>query len=320
VPIAHASDGLGSIRIPASCCGLVGLKPTRGLMPAGPLVGEAWGGMATEHVVSRTVRDTAIALDATAGADAGAPYAAPAYAAGDARRAIAAGARGELPRLRIALLDTSHDGSPVHPEVAEATRAFARRLEAFGHRIEFDGPRFEPLELLLPALEIVACGTAMSVDARARAIGRAPREDELSPAIRGACALARGIDGARYLQQLGALRRFVRRVTPFWDRYDVLLTPVLAEPPAVLGRFAMQDADFVRYRTGPDGIGRYSPFTPLANATGQPAVAVPAGRSTQGLPIGVQLVGRFGTDAALLGLAAEIEADAPWADRVAPLV
>jgi Asp-tRNA(Asn)/Glu-tRNA(Gln) amidotransferase A subunit family amidase len=171
------------------------------------------------------------------------------------------------------------------------------------------------MELLVPALEIVACGTAMSVDARIAALGRTPREDELSPTIRGAIELARGIGGPRYLEQLASLHRLSRRVAPFWDRYDVLLLPVLAEPPALLGRFAMQDPDFLAYRTGPEGIGRYSPFTPLANVTGQPAISVPGGTSSEGLPIGVQLVGRFGDDVGLLALAAEIEAAQPWADR-----
>ncbi|HYF58901.1 MAG TPA: amidase [Burkholderiaceae bacterium] len=312
VPVAHASDGLGSIRIPAACCGLVGLKPTRGLMPLGPSIGEGWGGLATEHVVSRTVRDTAVALDLTAGADAGAPYAAPTYAPGAGRRAVEEAARDGAPRLRIALLDATFDGEPVHPEVAEAVRGVARALEALGHRVERDAPRLDTLELLRPAVEIVACGTAMSVDARARALGRAPREDELTPLIRGAVEVARGIDASGYLARLATLHRITRRLAAFWDRYDVLLTPVLAEPPALLGRFAMQHADFIAYRTGPEGTGRYSPFAPLANVTGQPAMSVPAGLTSGGLPIGAQLIGRFGDDARLLGLAAGLEIARPW--------
>jgi len=319
VPVAHASDGLGSIRIPAACCGLVGLKPTRGLMPAGPLIGEAWGGMATDHVVSRSVRDTAAALEVSAGADAGAPYAAPAGPAGGWLRAVHAGARGDAPRLRIALLDARFDGAPVHPEVAEAVRLTGRTLAGLGHEVAPDAPRLEVVdELLRPALEIVACGTAMAIDAQALALGRAPRDDELSPTIRGAVAVARGVSGARYLAQLGALHRLSRRLAGFWERWDVLLLPVLAEPPARLGRFAMTNPDFVDYRVGPTGIAGYSPFTPLANVTGQPAIAVPAGWSTGGLPIGIQLVGRFGEDAALLALAAELEVAAPWVGRRAP--
>jgi len=121
-------------------------------------------------------------------------------------------------------------------------------------------------------------------------------------------AFAAGISGPRYLQQLGALHAFTRRVSAFWRDHDVLLLPVLAEPPAVLGRFAMTNPDFVDYRIGPRGIAGYSPFTPLANVTGQPALSMPGAWSSTGLPIGVQLVGRFGADALLLGLAAELEA------------
>lgn len=318
VPVAHASDGLGSIRIPASCCGLVGLKPSRGLMPAGPYLGEGWGGLATEHVVSRSVRDSAVALDLTAGADTGAPYAAPAFVAGAARRAVEEAARGEFPRLRIALLDASFDGEPVHPDVSAAVRDTGRLLQGLGHEVERDAPSLDLRALLHAALEIVACGTAMAVDARAGALGRPPRADELSPTLHGVLDVARGVSGMRYLQRLGELHRIAREVAPFWDRYDVLLTPVLAEPPAPIGRWAMTNPDFVDYRIGPDGLIRYSPFAPLANVTGQPAIAVPAGLSSTGLPIGVQLVGRFGDDAGLLALAAQLEAERPWASRRPP--
>lgn len=308
VRIAHASDGLGSIRIPAANCGLVGLKPSRGLMPAGPLAGEAWGGLATEHVVSITVRDSAVALDATAGSDEGAPYAAPAFQRGDAMRAVLAAVRGQAPRLRIALLDRTFTGDAVDPEVARAVQQTGLNLQSLGHQVVPGGPQFDVLELLRPAMEIVASGTAMSVRNRAQALGRDPGPQDLSATVHGAVAFASGISGPRYLQQLGALHAFTRRVSAFWRDHDVLLLPVLAEPPAILGRFAMTNPDFVDYRIGPQGIAGYSPFAPLANVTGQPALSLPGAMSSTGLPIGVQLVGRFGADALLLGLAAELEA------------
>lgn len=313
VRIAHASDGLGSIRIPAANCGLVGLKPSRGLMPAGPMAGEAWGGLATEHVVSLSVRDSAAALDATAGTDEGAPYAAPSFLRGDAMRAVQAALRGRAPRCRIGLLDRSFGGEPVHPEVSQAVRAAAQGLQALGHTVDDSGSAFgvldfDVLELLRPAMDIVASGTAMSVRLRAQLLGREPGPDDLSPTVHGAVRYAEGISGPRYLQQLGALHGFTRRISAFWRDYDVLLLPVLAEPPALLGRFAMTNPDFVDYRIGPRGIAGYSPFTPLANVTGQPALSLPGAWSSQGLPIGVQLIGRFGADALLLGLAAQLEA------------
>ncbi len=324
VPIAHATDGAGSIRIPASCCGLVGLKPTRGLNPAGPLIGEGWGGLAAEHVVSLSVRDSAAALDASAGIDVGAPYAAPAYA-GSLRlvEAIAAGA--SLAPLRIAMLATTLDGDPVHPEVATAVEQAAGLLAAQGHRIEAAAPRISTDEILRPLIDVVACGTAMAIDAYLARRGSPLQEDELEPTTLGAYRHARALTGPQYMASLSALHRLNRRVGQFFaggetdSGYDAMLLPVLAEPAAKLGRWAMSNPDFVDYRLGPGGIVRYSPFTPLANMTGQPAISVPLAMSADGLPIGVQVIGRFGADALVLQIAAQLERARPWRDRIAPL-
>ncbi len=324
VPIAHATDGAGSIRIPASCCGLVGLKPTRGLIPAGPLVGEGWGGLATEHMVSLSVRDSAAALDASAGRDAGAPYAAPAYSAARASvEAIAGGA--SLPPLRFAMLTTTLEGEPVHPEVAAAVEQAARLLASMGHRIEARAPSVSTDEIIRPLINVVACGMAMAIDAYLERRGRALQPDELEPTTLGAYHHARSLTGPQYLASLAALHRLNRRIGQFFEGddaatgYDAMLMPVLTEPAAPLGRWAMSNPDFIDYRIGPNGIVRYSPFTPLANMTGQPAISVPLAMSTDGLPIGVQIIGRFGSDALVLQIAAQLERAQPWAHRIAPL-
>jgi amidase len=324
VPIAHATDGAGSIRIPASCCGLVGLKPTRGLIPAGPLTGEGWGGLATEHVVSLSVRDSAAALDASAGPDTGAPYAAPAYAGSRALvEAIADGA--SMPALRIAMLTTTLDGDAVHPDVAAAVEQAARLLAAQGHRIEAAAPKVSTDEIVRPLIDVVACGTAMVIEAFLARRGRPLQPDELEPTTLGAYEYARAMTGPQYLASLSALHRLNRRVGQFFDDdasnpgYDAMLLPVLAEPASTLGRWAMSNPDFIDYRLGPTGIVRYSPFTPLANMTGQPAISVPLAMSADGLPIGVQILGRFGADALVLQIAAQLERAQPWADRIAPL-
>ena len=308
VKIAHANDGAGSIRIPASCCGLIGLKPSRGLVPAGPLAGESWGGLAADHMLTRSVRDSAAALWATAGIDAGAPYAAPALSsalspdwhAGLARAAAA-------PRLRIALCDTYFEGDAVHPEVAAAVRALALQLQRLGHDVQLARPPVDTLALIRPLVHVVACGTAMGVARLAAAHGPIGA-DEIEPATRGAVELGHRTSGAAYLEHLAQLHGVGRALTGFFVTHDLLLTPVLAEPPAPLGRWAMHNPDFLDYRLGPQGLWRYSPFAPLANATGGASIALPAGVSSGGLPIGAMLTGQLGDDLRLLQLAAELEA------------
>jgi len=324
VPIAHASDGAGSIRIPAACCGLVGLKPSRGLIPAGPLVGEAWGGLATEHVVTQTVRDCAAALDASAGRDAGAPYAAPAYA-GSLAAVEAIGKGGTLRPLRIALLATTLDGEPVHPEVATAVQEAAAVLGTLGHHVEAAAPQVTTEQIVRPMMNVIACGTAMAIDIELRRRGRALQADDVEPTTRGAWEYGRSLSGPQYLESLGTMHRIDRLIGEFFEGsdartgFDAMVLPVLAEPPAQLGRWTMSNPDFLDYRLGPKGLIRYSPFTPLANMTGQPAISLPLAMSAQGLPIGVQLVGRFGADTLLLELAAQLELAMPWRERVAPL-
>jgi len=303
VTIAHASDGAGSIRIPASACGLIGFKPSRGLMPMGPLVGEGWGGLTTEHVVARSVRDCAAALDVGAGADAGAPYAAP------ARPSSYTAAIVEPPgMLRVGMIDRFFEGDPVHPDVASTVRAFADWLERTGHRVEPAQLPFTTRDVVEPVMVGAATGTALFLEQVATARGRPIEPGEVEPSIMGALRYARGLRATDYLAAINALHMLGRRMARFHETYDLLLTPTIAEPPAVLGRFAMNNPDFIDYRLGPDGLWRYSPFTPLANASGAPSISLPVGRSSAGLPIGVMIGADFGQDALLLRLAAQWEA------------
>lgn len=210
------------------------------------------------------------------------------------------------PRLRIALCDTFFEGDAVDAEVADAVRSFASRLQALGHHVEPARPPLDTLALVRPLVHVVACGTAMLVEqlrARVGPIG----PDELEPTTWSAVELGRRTGGAEYLERLGQVHAAGRRMAAFFERHDLLLTPVLAAPPAPLGRWAMSNADFLDDRIGAQGLWRYSPFAPLANATGGASIALPAGRTPSGLPLGAMLTGQLGGDVRLLALAAELE-------------
>jgi amidase len=254
-------------------------------------------------VLANTVRDCASALDVGAGADAGAPYAAPARPASFVR------ASGERPtRLRIGLVDTFFEGDPVHPDVAAVVRAFAHTLAALGHRVEPVRVPFTTRDVLEPVMIGAATGVAFALEQVVATRGRDIAEGEVEPSIMGALRYARGLRATDYLGAINRLHAIGRTMARVHETCDLLLTPTLAEPPALLGRFAMTNPDFIDYRLGPRGLWRYSPFTPLANATGAPSISLPAGRASNGLPIGVMLGADFGRDALLLQVAAQWEA------------
>ena len=313
VAFAHGSDGGGSVRIPASNCGLFGFKSTRARLPDGPYAGEGWAGMAIDGFLTRSVRDTARMLDACAGADLGAPYWAPPLSMGHAQ-AISRPPR----RLRVELCDTTLTGDPIHPEVRDAVHAAGRLLESLGHQVEPGRPMVDVPMMMRAWTDIVAVGTALGI--RSALKGRPLTADLVEGVGRGAMAHAERLHPTRYLQAVGEIHAFGRQMAEYFAAGpDILLSATLAEPPAKVGRFNHETEDYVAYRTGPQGIFAYSPFCAVFNASGQPAASVPLAMSTEGLPIGLHLAAAFGEDEALISLCAELEHAAPWARRRAAM-
>lgn len=312
VPAAHASDGGGSIRIPASCCGLVGLKPTRGRNSLAPNYGDVMSGLVCEHVVTRSVRDSAAMLDATAGPVPGDPYWAP------PRRgpSFAAAAARPPSKLRIAVLTASPSGSDVHADCVAAARAAATLCESLGHEVEdatldVDGDAF-----VANFVSAWAAGNAWAIADWEERLGRPVTEEEVEPLSWALIGLGRSLTSAQYLVAVQHLQKFTRQVGAYFEGIDVLLTPTLGEPPAPLGTFDSPPGEPL---AGLFRSASYVPFTPPFNVTGQPAISLPLHWNEGGLPIGVQFVGRFGDEETLLSLAGQLEQAAPWAARRPPV-
>lgn len=313
VPFAHGTDGGGSVRIPAASCGLFGFKSTRARLPDGPYAGEGWAGMSIDGFLTRSVRDTAHMLDACAGRDLGAPYAAPALLKSHAD-AISRPPR----RLSVMLCDTTFTGHAIHPDVAEAVRATGRLLQSLGHHVTPGLPKADVPLMMRAWTDIVAVGTALAV--RAGLKGRPLTDDLVEGVSRGATLLAYTLSPLRYLEAVGEIHAFGRQMAAAFSDCDILLSATLAEPPAKVGRFAHTTEDYLNYRIGPQGIFAYSPFCAIFNASGQPAASVPLGQSRDGLPIGIHLAAPYGNDEELIALCAELELAQPWAARRPPLV
>ncbi|MFO0997101.1 MAG: amidase family protein [Alphaproteobacteria bacterium] len=309
VPMAHANDGGGSIRIPASCCGVFGLKPTRGRNPLGPDVGDIMGGLVVEHAVSLSVRDSAALLDATAGPDAGAPYWAEPPA-----RPFAAEIGADPGQLRIGFSTTAPAGTPIHPDCVAAVEDAARLCESLGHAVHEAAPIFDGPSMYEAFMTLWAASTAGMIESLERTIGPGARRVE--PATAALAARGRTIPAVAYMGAIARLQAIARAIARFFETHDLWLTPTLGHPPPPLGHFDTRtdnlEALFDRSR-------EFVPFTLIANFTGQPAMSVPLYWNAHGLPIGVHVMGRYGDEATLFRLASQLETARPWATRVPPI-
>ncbi len=313
VPLAHANDGGGSIRIPASCNGLVGLKPSRDRVPTGPDYGDPLCGLACEFAVTHSVRDAAALLDAVAGADIGAPGH-PVPPARPYRTEV-----GTAPgRLRIAWTTTPASGEKIDPECEKAVHETVRLLEDLGHTLIEDRPRYDWNAFLENVHVIWTAFTTSSVNDLVAALNRKPGPDNLE-----AVTLACYEDGKRYsaadlVKAMAHGNLLSRQVGAFFQNVDVLVTPTIARPPAPLGELDQNRKGMTAMEWTQQVFG-YCPFTPLFNSTGQPAFSLPLHWSASGVPVGVQIVGRFGDETTLFRLASQLEQARPWAGKRPPV-
>jgi Asp-tRNA(Asn)/Glu-tRNA(Gln) amidotransferase A subunit family amidase len=310
VPMAHATDGFGSIRAPAACCGVVGLKPTRARGTMAPYAGEGLGGLAAEHAVTLTVRDSAALLDATAGPGAGDPYAAPPKA-----RPFLDEAGTPPGRLRIAFTVVTPNGAKVEAESLRTLEQTVRLCANLGHTVEEANPEIDASAVVPTFLTIAAANTVVNL-ASHPAKGRPARADEVERVTWATGQLGESITAADYVRATQMAHKLGRQMAAFHTRYDVLLTPGLATLPVKLGWIDMMMDDVQEYWRR---VFSFSPFTVWFNLTGQPAMMLPLGRADAGLPIAVQLVGRHGDEATLFRLAAQLEGARPWFDRRPPV-
>lgn len=307
VPVAHANDGGGSIRIPASCNGLVGLKPTRARNPLGPDLGDIMGGLVCEHIVSKSVRDTAAMLDVTAGPGIGDPYCAPPGPNG-----WLAAARKKPHRLRIAIARTRLDGDALHPDCVAAVDHAAALCKALGHKVTQASPPVSPAEMVEPFMALWTGGLALQVDALQQMTGAKPGLKTLEGLTLGLYEAGKQVSAVQYAGAIHALQQIGRRVAHWHKDYDVWITPTLGLPPIPIGLF---DGSVRDVREGFAPMVNYVPFTALQNGTGQPAINLPLFWNSGGLPIGTQFVGRFGEEVTLLRLAFQLEKADPWKAR-----
>jgi amidase len=307
VPVAHANDGGGSIRIPASCCGLVGLKPSRGRVSLAPEFSEFAGAVAIEGCVSRNVGDSALILDVISGYEPGDPYWAPDPSA------PFVDAVGRSPgTLRVAYATAAPNAVPVHDECAAAVVEAAELLESLGHSVQ-EAPAFDDEQYVENFIKIWTAGVADEVHTYGRLRGQPLDHDKLEPLTQEMVALADSWKATDYLGALDYLRQMARQLVATWSEIDILLTPTVAQPPLPIGGLAPKEGE-------PPfqwllNAAAWVPFTPVWNVTGQPAISLPLHESADGLPIGVQLVGPPAGEELLLSLSAQLEQARPWAAR-----
>jgi amidase len=311
VPMGYGNDAGGSIRFPASCCGLFGLKPTRARLPLGPEYGDIFSGLAVEHALTRSVRDSAALLDATAGPDLGDPYVAPAP-----QRPFLEEVGADPGRLRIAFSPGPFGPAGIHPDCAAAVHDAATLCESLGHEVSETIPQALMRPELGEAIGTVYGGAvAWIIDYWVNKLGREPAEDELEPLTREYWQAGRAVSAGQYLVGIQELQRASRAIAHFLTDFDVWLTPTLAQPPLPIAEpdkepteVAAREAAFVATTAA------------VANITGNPAMSVPLHRNDAALPIGVDFLGRFGDEATLFRLAAQLEQARPWANRRPPAI
>ncbi|MGO9965227.1 MAG: amidase [Acidimicrobiales bacterium] len=307
VPVAHGNDGAGSIRVPASCCGLFGLKPSRGRVSPGPGGGESWNGFSIDHVLTRSVRDSAAVLDQIAGYRPGDTYLAPPPA-----RPFAHEVGANPGRLRIGLLDHPVELEyGAHPECAQAVQAAGRLLESLGHKVELAHPSsLEEPEMYRHFLVVVTTAVAAALSEWSQLLGREISPEEFEPDNLAFTMSGRSISAPDYLESLSFFGAYRRRTIAFWSEqgFDLLCTPVLAQPPALIGELSDP-------ATGRAKVVETLQFTRQFNASGQPAASLPLHWTPEGLPVGVQLVADYGREDVLIRVSSQLEEATAWTER-----